>query len=118
MVRHRGSLRRYHAAALLVALVMLVMPLAGVAAAKTDPPQIVSPEVIHTRTGPTGYEVTFRYYDPTATRVRLRGEWFFSDAAHTTLTAPRAGCRRSGYRARSPSRIPTMPMNLTGRCTT
>jgi hypothetical protein len=45
---------------------------------------IVSPEVVHTRAGPTGYEVTFRYYDPAATRVRLRGEWYFSDAAHTT----------------------------------
>jgi hypothetical protein len=46
---------------------------------------IISPEVIHTGTGPTGYEVTFRYYDPGAARLRIRGEWFFSDAANTTL---------------------------------
>jgi beta-glucosidase-like glycosyl hydrolase/enterochelin esterase-like enzyme len=46
----------------------------------------VSPEVVHTGTGPTGYEVTFRYYDPTATKVYLRGEWSFSIAASTTLT--------------------------------
>jgi enterochelin esterase-like enzyme len=44
---------------------------------------IISPGVIHT--GPTGYEVTFRYYAPNAVRVRIRGEWYFSDAAHTTL---------------------------------
>ena len=30
--------------------------------------------------------MTFRYWDaPDATSVRLRGEWCFSDAAHTTL---------------------------------
>src|SRR3954451_515276 len=46
-----------------------------------------SPEVVHTGQGPTGYTVTFRYYAPTATSVRLRGEWFFSDAAHTTTTS-------------------------------
>jgi len=32
-----------------------------------------SPEVIHTGTAPTGYEVTFRYYDPSATTVQIRG---------------------------------------------
>ncbi len=30
------------------------------------------------RTAPTKYTVTFRYYDPTATTVQVRGEWFFS----------------------------------------
>ncbi len=49
--------------------------------------QVVSPEVVHTGTGPTGYEVTFRYYDPTATKVYIRGEWFFSVAASTTITS-------------------------------
>jgi len=47
----------------------------------------MSPEVVHTGTGPTGYEVTFRYYDPTATKVYIRGEWSFSIAASTTLTS-------------------------------
>ena len=43
-----------------------------------------SPVTVHTGRPPTGYEVTFRYYDPSATRVQLRGEWFFSNAANTT----------------------------------
>jgi enterochelin esterase-like enzyme len=46
-----------------------------------------SPQVTHTGTGPTGYQVTFRYYDPTATSVELRGEWYFSSAADTTTTS-------------------------------
>jgi len=64
---------------------------ATVAAAPANPmtwggPHAFSPQVVHTGQPPTGYEVTFRYYDPTATSVRLRGEWYFSDAAHTTTT--------------------------------
>src|ERR1700750_582880 len=51
------------------------------------PPTIVSPQVTHTGTGPTGYTVTFRYYDPTATSIRLRGEWFFSGLTDTTTTS-------------------------------
>jgi enterochelin esterase-like enzyme len=52
-------------------------------------PVVVSPEVIHTGTGPTGYTVTFRYYDgnPATTNVKIRGEWYLSDAAHTTTTS-------------------------------
>ena len=48
---------------------------------------VVSPEVTHTGTAPTGYTVTFRIADPTATRMRIRGEWFFSSAADTTTTS-------------------------------
>jgi len=48
---------------------------------------LVSPQVRHTGTAPTGYEVTFRYYDPTATTVQIRGEWFFSSPADTTTTS-------------------------------
>src|SRR4051794_41452382 len=48
---------------------------------------LVSPEVTHTGTNPTGYTVTFRIYDPTATRMRIRGEWIFSGAADTTTTS-------------------------------
>jgi len=47
---------------------------------------LFSPEVIRTGTAPTGYEVTFRYYDPSATTVQVRGEWYFSNAAGTTTT--------------------------------
>src|SRR3954468_2355606 len=57
---------------------------------------VVSPEVRHTGTGPTGYEVTIRYVDPTATRVRIKGEWYFSSAAES-----------SGVPAVSPGRLPT-----------
>ncbi len=46
-----------------------------------------SPEVIHTGTAPTGYEVMFRCYDPSATTVQVRGEWFFSNAASTSTTS-------------------------------
>jgi hypothetical protein len=48
---------------------------------------VVSPQVIHTGKAPTGYQVTFRYYDPTATTVQLRGEWFFSSPADTSTTS-------------------------------
>lgn len=50
-------------------------------------PRAFSPQVRHTGQPPTGYEVTFRYYDPTATSVRLRGEWYFSDPERTTTTS-------------------------------
>ena len=33
----------------------------------------------------TGYYVSFRYKDPTATRVQIRGEWSFSDARHSSV---------------------------------
>jgi enterochelin esterase-like enzyme len=34
---------------------------------------------------PTGYYVTFRYADPEATRVRIYGEWWFTDLAHASV---------------------------------
>lgn len=37
------------------------------------------PLVRHTGRHPTGYEVTFRYHAPQASRVQLKGEWFFED---------------------------------------
>src|SRR4051794_17721597 len=51
----------------------------GTAAAQA--PAVVSPQVVHTGTGPTGYEVTFRIADASARRMRIKGEWFFSNAA-------------------------------------
>jgi hypothetical protein len=49
---------------------------------------VISLEVVHTGTGPTGYEVTFRFYDgnPATTNVKIRGEWYLSDVGHTTTT--------------------------------
>lgn len=46
-----------------------------------------SPEVIRTGRPPTGYEVTFRFRDPTATSVQIKGEWYFSKPAQTTTTS-------------------------------
>src|SRR3954462_12434044 len=40
-----------------------------------------APQGVHTGTGRTGYEVTFRITDPSAQRMRIKGEWYFSDAA-------------------------------------
>src|ERR1700760_3686947 len=63
-----------------------VASLALAPAAHAQAPTVVSPEVTHTGTAPTGYTVTFRIYDPTATRMRIRGEWFFSGLNDTTTT--------------------------------
>ena len=55
------------------------------AAAQPKPPasnaqkSLSTPMVKHTGTAPTGYEVTFRYKDATATRVQIKGEWYFAD---------------------------------------
>jgi enterochelin esterase-like enzyme len=46
-----------------------------------------SPEVTRTGSGPTGYTVTFRYDDPAATRVQIKGEWYFSDPQDTTISS-------------------------------
>ena len=37
-----------------------------------------SPEVTHTGKGPTGYMVTFRYANPAAKAVKIKGEWCFA----------------------------------------
>ena len=75
------------AAALAATTTLVVTGAAPSASAGRRRHRLVSPEVVHTGTAPTGYEVTFRYYEPSATSVRIRGEWFFSDPAHTTLTS-------------------------------
>jgi enterochelin esterase-like enzyme len=46
-----------------------------------------SPQVKHTGIGPTGYTVTFRFQDPTATRVQVKGEWYFSSPGQTSTTS-------------------------------
>jgi enterochelin esterase-like enzyme len=42
--------------------------------------QRLSPQVRFTGRRPTGYSVTFRYYDPSATSVQIKGEWYFANA--------------------------------------
>ena len=56
----------------LSALIALAAP--ALAATKA----LKSPEVVHTAKGPTGYTVTFRYADPQAKKVQIKGEWFFA----------------------------------------
>ncbi len=58
-------------ATLLVAGCVLSSPLQAAEKA------VKSPEVTHTGTAPTGYTVTFRYANPAAKNVQVRGEWFF-----------------------------------------
>lgn len=43
-----------------------------------------SPQVTKTNRPPTGYEVTFRFRDPSATSVQIKGEWYFSSPSQTT----------------------------------
>ncbi len=47
----------------------------------------LSPSVRHTGSPPTGYAVTFHYRDPRATSVQIKGEWYFSSPAQTTLSS-------------------------------
>src|SRR4051794_29439082 len=60
----------------------------GPASATAQTPSDVSPQVTHTGTAPTGYEVTFRIADPAATRMRIKGEWFFSSEAGSNFNPP------------------------------
>jgi enterochelin esterase-like enzyme len=47
-----------------------------------------SPEVTHTGKAPTGYTVTFRYANPSAKRVQIKGEWFFARPSELPQIAP------------------------------
>lgn len=47
----------------------------------------LAPIVRRTFRGPTGYTVTFRYYDPSAASVQIKGEWYFSNQAGTSTTS-------------------------------
>lgn len=61
----------------LIVLCLVSTLMTGAASAKV----IVTPSA----DSPTGYFVTFQYTDPNATRVRLYGEWWFSDLAHASV---------------------------------
>lgn len=49
---------------------------------------IKSPEVIHSGKAPTGYTVTFRYANPTAQKVQIRGDWYFARPSELSQLAP------------------------------
>jgi enterochelin esterase-like enzyme len=69
------------------ATVLAAVPAQATTATASANAASYAPKVKHTGTGPTGYTVTFRYNDPAATRVQIKGEWSFSDAAHTTTSS-------------------------------
>jgi hypothetical protein len=50
-----------------------------------------SPEVTHTGKGPTGYTVTFRYSNPTAKKVQIKGQWYFARPSELSQITPTPG---------------------------
>jgi enterochelin esterase-like enzyme len=83
------TLRR--AALVTVAACLLAPPAAAVASPHR--PARLAPQVVHAGTAPTGYQVTFRIYDPTATRMRIKGEWSFASAADIAADPTNANAR-------------------------
>ena len=60
-----------------VAGLCILFATAGYAAPAKSGSPLRSPDVTHTGTAPTGYTVTFRYANPRATKVQIKGEWYF-----------------------------------------
>jgi enterochelin esterase-like enzyme len=73
---HRGTPDRRGTGVAFAPLFFVAAALA--APVQAGPATVRSPEVVHTGTGPTGYEVVFRYRDPAARRVQIKGEWSFA----------------------------------------
>ena len=61
---------------------------AGIAPAGAAQGPVKSPEVTHTGQAPTGYTVTFRYSNPAAQKVQIRGEWAFARPGELAQIAP------------------------------
>ncbi|MDA0168415.1 alpha/beta hydrolase-fold protein [Solirubrobacter taibaiensis] len=76
---------------LIIAAVSLAA--ATLASAAAEAQTVVSPQVVHTGTAPTGYEVTFRIADPTAARMRIKGEWYFTSEAESSFSPPTSAAR-------------------------
>jgi enterochelin esterase-like enzyme len=70
----------------LIAAIVLVGFSSTPGVAANAAPTMKSPQVTHTGRGPTGYTVTFRYFDPKATSVQIKGEWYFSSPDQTTTS--------------------------------
>ncbi len=60
------------------------------AVAQSAPKAVHAPQVTHTGTAPTGYTVTFRYANPTAKSVLIKGDWSFERPSELTQLAPTA----------------------------
>jgi enterochelin esterase-like enzyme len=50
----------------------------------------LAPQVSKTGRGPTGYAVTFRFKDPSATSVQIKGEWYFANLSDISAPASTA----------------------------
>jgi hypothetical protein len=71
--------------------------------------------VYRSEQSPTGYYATFRYKDPDASRVRVFGEWMFSDIADASIaTSTNAGPEqwKDGYTVWPTAGWPTADMTL------
>ena len=77
----------------MTALVGALAVAAGAFPAAAGAQAVVSPQVVHTGTAPTGYEVTFRIADPEAKRMRIKGEWYFSSEADSSFSPPTSAGR-------------------------
>jgi enterochelin esterase-like enzyme len=78
-----------------VLAVALALPMTSIAHAASVSPRAshgsdYAPKVTHTGRGPTGYEVTFRFKDPTATSVQIKGEWYFANTSDISAPASTA----------------------------
>lgn len=74
------------AAAALAGATLLVSLLAAPTGAVAAPSEL-GPSVVKTNTGPTGYEVTFRYDAPDSVQsVQIFGEWLFSQPRNVLST--------------------------------
>ena len=79
--RDRGAGTRWRritagAAVAAAALGLAIAPAVHAQAGHPPAHSELAPQVRHTGAGPTGYTVTFHYYDPSATRVQIKGEWY------------------------------------------
>ncbi len=108
----RHALARVARGAAAAAAVSISLAAAGPAAGAgqaAGPPRLVSPQLTFTGRSPTGYTVTFRYYDPSASRVQIKGEWYFS-APQDTTTATSQGLLPSQWQ---PGDVPIAYPNST-----
>ncbi|MFK0171511.1 alpha/beta hydrolase-fold protein [Streptomyces sp. NPDC090306] len=78
----RQRLLTLTAACALATATLLATTAASADSAKSPSPKASStalgPTVTHTGQGPTGYQVTFRVKDPSATSMRIKGTWSFA----------------------------------------
>ncbi|BBA95506.1 putative esterase [Actinacidiphila reveromycinica] len=70
------------ALSLTAALGVALLP--GSADARAKAPEALGATVTHTKKGPTGYEVTFRIKDASATSMRIKGAWSFASTASSS----------------------------------